>query len=185
MKSLVKKCRGGQRGIERRETKGRCDYLVNASINYLDFSQKILQLLCDIRKGWSHHRVFFPTRAHELISKIQKSIDKKFATDIFSILTGSISMEKDAKKWIWDACKNKIKNKIKNNIDLLNVASTLTCNEFANRYNWLNAYLWFSVLVVSSMFNLEKKWLLEDLARLVSNVEKMCYYLSNVEYKYF
>ena len=61
----------GRYNFEKSERKGRNGKLLNTTINYLHFSQKILQLLSDLRKGWSHQRIFFPTRTHELISKIK------------------------------------------------------------------------------------------------------------------
>ena len=59
----------GRYNFGKSERKGRNGKLLNTTIIYLHFSQKVLQLLGDLRKGWSHQRIFFPTRTHELISK--------------------------------------------------------------------------------------------------------------------
>ena len=59
----------GRYNFEKSERTGRNRKPLNTAINYLHFSQKILQLLGDLRKGWSPQRIFFSTRTQELISK--------------------------------------------------------------------------------------------------------------------
>ena len=93
----------GRCNFEKSERKGRNGKLLNTTINYLHFSQKILQLLSDLRKGWSHQRIFFPTRTHEFISK-------KFNTVLANIVLQLIlstseltipSVERGAKRGFW------------------------------------------------------------------------------------
>ena len=144
----------GRYNFEKSERKGRNGKLLNTTINYLHFSQKILQLLSDLRKGWSHQRIFFPTRTHEFISK-------KFNTVLANIVLQLIlstseltipSVERGAKRGFWTHDNDHQKDHILAECDI-----------------------WFEVQIVKSrliqcivlIFN-EKYWVSADLARLCS-----------------
>ena len=144
----------GRYNFKKSERMGRDRNLLHTTINYLHFSQKILQLLSDPRKGWSHQRIFFPTRTHEFISK-------KFNTVLANIVLQLIlstseltipSVERGAKRGFWTHD-----------------------NDHWKGHLLAECEIWFDVQIVLKssrliqcivlIFN-EKKWVSADLARL-------------------
>ena len=80
---------------------GRDRNLLHTTINYLHFSQKILQLLSDPRKGWSHQRIFFPTRTHEFISKKFNTANIVLQLILSTSELTIPSVERGAKRGFW------------------------------------------------------------------------------------